>query len=616
MNRERNPLRRSTRLIEGGLKRLGAGDPRLCDNLFVPSGHHYPAHTGPFLQLPTGVPMDPSTIQRQADRIAASCGLAQKTQLRTLLKILVEHYDAQATLQPSRVIRELWPNDSSRGSKDLAAAVHRLRLVLADYYAAEGASDPIVISLPRRAGEGASEGLPRHWIAAGLRCSSIPNAPCAAQIPPESKEIRTLPKEGQQPERSPFRYRLIAAAAAGVFLLVVPLAFLSTDRTASVPVAPDSRPPASPQGHIPSPAAEALYLRGNYFWNLRTAEGLNRAVDLYTQAIVKDPQYAEAYAGLAETYDLLPQFALADLGDSLRKAEAAADRAIALNPKLPDAHFARAFALFYGDWDIRGSDAEFRRALALDPNSALAHQWYASSLHDRFEGAACLKQIGEAVRLNPASAAIATDAAFFQADFGDLNSGVKSLQEIERTQPALASPPDFLRAIEFARGDFPDYIAQTRRYAEITRDPEEAILADAAARGWARGGGVGLVEASARAMKAALDRGAPRLPITFKLGEALVLLGRKQDALPYFRAALNCQDLEVMLMPDLPWSQRLSSDPRYAALFAEARSQTGGASLGKDIPLSFRLPRLDNVDGLRTNESLAFPFILPGLSRP
>ncbi len=341
--------------------------------------------------------------------------------------------------------------------------------------------------------------------------------------------------------------------------------------------------------HTPAPGAEDLYVRGQYFWNLRTADGLAKAIDFYTQAIVKDPQYAEAYAGLAESFDLLPQFGRAELGESLSKAEEAADRAIALNPHLADAHAAKAFALFYWDWDVAGSDAEFQRALALDPNSARTHHWYASTLQNRMEGTACLRQIDQALRLNPTSAAIATDAAFFRADFGDLDSGMKALKEIEQTQPTLATPPDFLGSIDFAKGNFPGYIADLRRYAAITHSRDDVALADAVARGWIRAGKVGLLEERATVLKAELDHGSGW---GVALGETLLLLGRKQEALPYFRAGLTHHDVGLVIMLQLPWAQQLATDPGYSALFAQVRQQLhmGDVPFGKDIPVSQGLP--------------------------
>jgi tetratricopeptide (TPR) repeat protein len=343
--------------------------------------------------------------------------------------------------------------------------------------------------------------------------------------------------------------------------------------------------------HVPAPGAEDLFLRGRYFWNLRTADGLTKAIDAYTEAIVLDPSFAEAYAGLAEAYDLLPQFGQADLGDSLKKAELAANRAIALNPNLAAAHRAKAFAMFYWDWDIHGSDAEFRLALALDPNSADAHQWYAGTLQCRDEGAEAMRQIDEAIQLRPTSAAIAADAAYFHADFGDFDAGVRALKEIERTQPALSTPAWFLRDLDFATGNYPDYIAEARRYASITRAPDAVELAGAIARGWTRAGKTGLLEAQARVLKAAFDRGSDT---SFQLGETLLLLGYPKEALPYFEASLDRHSILLITMQDCPWAKGLSHDPGYAALFAQVGQRLHGTFPGHlaVVPVSRRLPLL------------------------
>lgn len=342
--------------------------------------------------------------------------------------------------------------------------------------------------------------------------------------------------------------------------------------------------------HVPAPGAADLYLRGRYYWNLRTADGLAKAIDSYTQAIVIDPAYAEAYAGLAESYDLLPQFAHADLGDSLTKAEHAADRAIELNPHLASAHAAKGFALFFWNWDIAGSDAEFRKALALDPNSALAHQWYASTLQCRSEGAGTIQQIGEAVQLDPTSPAIAADAALFHADFGEFSSGVKALREIEQTQPSLASPPLFLKELEFATGDFPAYIQDARRFAAITHAPDDVALAKAVERGWARGGRTGLLEARAEALKAAFDHGTDS---GFVLGENLLLLHRRQEALFYFRASLDRHAIQLVAIRDYLWAKKLSGDPGYAALFAEISHRVRKATPNQpeQAQVDFQLPQ-------------------------
>lgn len=353
---------------------------------------------------------------------------------------------------------------------------------------------------------------------------------------------------------------------------------------------------ASPApGQVHSPDAQKLYLRGRYYWNLRTADGLATAMDAYTQAIVLDPSFADAYAGLAETYDLLPQFGRADLRESLIKAEAAADRAIALNPNSAEAHAAKGFALFFGEWDISGSDAEFRRALALRPDSDLIHQWYASTLECSDNGPEALSQIETARRLNPTSPAIATDAALFQAEFGDYDAGTKALQEIERTQPSLATPAWFLENLAFATGDYPAYIAEAHRYASTTHAPEDASRADAVARGWARGGRIGLLQAMAASLKASLNRRTHsnyNSDVGFRLGQILILLNRPAEGLPYFREAFNAWNVGLVGMEDCPWARPLQRDPGYAALFADIRRREHGAPAHPPmVRVGLRLPQ-------------------------
>jgi tetratricopeptide (TPR) repeat protein len=391
------------------------------------------------------------------------------------------------------------------------------------------------------------------------------------------------------------RWKVLALAAPAVVVLVAVAFWAKIGLGGPGLSMPTVQATAARVKHVPATGAEDLYLRGHYFWSLRTADGLANALDAYMQAVVLDPSYAEAYAGLAETYDLLPQFGRADLGDALRKAEAAADRAIALNPNLADAHAAKAFALFYWDWDIAGSDAEFQRALALDPDSVLTHQWYASTLDCRDDGSEALRQIEAARRLNPASAAIAADSALFQAEFGNYAAGVKGLKDIEQTQPTLATPAWFLMELSFATGDLPAYVAEARRYASITRAPEDAALADAVARGWARGGKIGLLRALLQFRMAAFDRGATAnysSDTGYRIGEILLLLDRPKEALPWFREALNKHNIGLLDMEDCPWAKPLQRDPGYATLFADIRRQERGAPAHPTlVRVALRLPQ-------------------------
>ncbi|MGH9684631.1 MAG: winged helix-turn-helix domain-containing protein [Candidatus Acidiferrales bacterium] len=130
---------------------------------------------------------------------------------------------------------------------------------------------------------------------------------------------------------------------------------------------------------VPSPAsyeAYDLYLKGLYFWNKRTVPGFQQAIEYFQQSIAKDANYAPAYAGLANSYDLIGGYSLTPQADFISKARAAALRALELDDNLPEAHTALALIVQNYDWDWQTAEKEYRRAIELNPSYATAHQWY------------------------------------------------------------------------------------------------------------------------------------------------------------------------------------------------------------------------------------------------
>ena len=116
-------------------------------------------------------------------------------------------------------------------------------------------------------------------------------------------------------------------------------------------------------------------MKGKFYWNKRTGESLKQAVEFYQQAIEKDPNYALAYSGLAETYVLFSSYDVAPANDSMPQAKAAALRALEIDDSLAEAHTALGFYLSNYEWDRAGSEKEYRRAIELKPNYATAHHW-------------------------------------------------------------------------------------------------------------------------------------------------------------------------------------------------------------------------------------------------
>jgi serine/threonine-protein kinase len=145
------------------------------------------------------------------------------------------------------------------------------------------------------------------------------------------------------------------------------------------------------------------YLEGLYYWNKRTERDLNKAIDLFNQAIDKDPNYAMAYVGLADSYSLLPEYADARPKDVFPQAKAAATKALEINETLAEAHNSLAYIYERYDWNWKAAEAEFKRAVELNPNYATAHFWYGELLmySGRFEEA--IRETKRALELDPVS---------------------------------------------------------------------------------------------------------------------------------------------------------------------------------------------------------------------
>jgi serine/threonine-protein kinase len=155
--------------------------------------------------------------------------------------------------------------------------------------------------------------------------------------------------------------------------------------------------------HTTDARAYELYLKGRFQWNKRDADGLYKAIELFNQAIEIDPQYAIAYAGLADCYNLLDIWAGLATNETFPRAKAAAQKALAIDDQLAEAHTSLAYAIHTYEWDWAAAEREYRRAIELNPNYATARQWYAEFLTGvgRFDEARA--QGEKALELDPMS---------------------------------------------------------------------------------------------------------------------------------------------------------------------------------------------------------------------
>jgi len=163
---------------------------------------------------------------------------------------------------------------------------------------------------------------------------------------------------------------------------------------------------------VVDPQAFEDYLKGRYFWNKRTADGLKKAIEYFNQAIEKDPKYARAYSGLADTYALLGDWEYGVLApkEAYPRAKAAASRALELDNTLSEAHTSLA-SLGMFDWDWRSAGEEFRRAIELNPGYATAHHWYAWHLNLLGRKSEAIAEMRKAESLDPLSLIVSADMA-------------------------------------------------------------------------------------------------------------------------------------------------------------------------------------------------------------
>jgi eukaryotic-like serine/threonine-protein kinase len=185
--------------------------------------------------------------------------------------------------------------------------------------------------------------------------------------------------------------------------------------------------------------AYQLYLRGRYHWNKRTPEAMNRGIEYFKQALEKDPQYALAYAGLADCYALLGEYGKLPMKESLPQAKDAAQKAIAFDQALAEAHTSLAAVHEY-EWNWEAAEKEYRLAIEMNPNYATAHHWYGIFLGSLARFAEAEPQMQKALDLDPLSLIINTG-------LGRLYCGARRYDEaIDQLQRTLEIEPNFAEA--------------------------------------------------------------------------------------------------------------------------------------------------------------------------
>ncbi len=186
-----------------------------------------------------------------------------------------------------------------------------------------------------------------------------------------------------------------------------------------------------------STEAYQFYLKGRYWWDRRTEEALKKSVEFFDQAIEQDPSYARAWAGLADSYNMLGGYGVLPPRDAFPRAKAAAMKALELDQALPEAHASLGRVKTQYEWDWAGAERDYRRAVELNPNYGVAHQWYAIHLGavGRFKEA--IAEIERAREAEPLSLVINGSVGWFHYIDHQYE------RAIEESQRAIAKDPNF-----------------------------------------------------------------------------------------------------------------------------------------------------------------------------
>ena len=295
---------------------------------------------------------------------------------------------------------------------------------------------------------------------------------------------------------------------------------------------------------------------GRQRWNERTLPALREALDDFQRALAVDPAYAPAHAGLADTYALLAgDFGALPRATAADAATASATRALTLDPASAEAYASLGFTSFFLKWNWPAAEQQFRTALKLNPSYATAHQWFGNYLSDMGREDEALAEMRRALELDPLSAIISRDVAwplFFSSRYG---AAIQQLTQTLAKHPAYLPAERLLARAEAMNGQTADAVA--RFEAQRTRDDTPRSRCELA---WAYA--LAGRRSDARREFDTARRLAPSRSFPYDEAVALTALGEANAAFDALNRALDQSD---------PTLVNLKHDPRLAALRQDAR---------------------------------------------
>ena len=315
-----------------------------------------------------------------------------------------------------------------------------------------------------------------------------------------------------------------------------------------------------------NPEAYQLYLKGRYLANQSTAEGLKKSLEYFQQAIDKDPSYAMAYVGLADSYNWLGGgLNYVSPSETLPKAKAAAMKALELDPMLGEAHAALAYAEWFYDWDWPTAEREFKAAIELNPNSAVSHHRYSECLLTRIRFEEGISELKRAQELDPIST----------QTLGGIGHAYLVMRRFDESIPHFQKTLDLYPNAAFIRAQLAWSYAMKGMYAQALAEydriaePDKAVAAEnqlvADGLGWV----YAVAGRRADALKIAkeVEELSSHSYVDFyQLATIYAGLGEKDEAFRMLEKGYEERSVGMLYLAIDPFWDPIRSDPRYADL--------------------------------------------------
>jgi eukaryotic-like serine/threonine-protein kinase len=310
-----------------------------------------------------------------------------------------------------------------------------------------------------------------------------------------------------------------------------------------------------------SSEAYELYLKGRFYWNKRTPSDLRKAISLFEEAIDKDPNYAMAYSGIADSYALLTAYTIEPPRQLMPKAKEAALKALALDDNLAAAHASLGQVTAYYDYDFPTAEREYRRAIELNPNYATAHQWLAEHLAATRRNDEALVEIRRALELDPFSVIMNRIYADILVDGRKYDEAIRQYQKAIDLDPNFPTSHYFLGRAYEAKGMYDDAVKSYTRASELGTVLKDVLVKtnDVYKKsGW----------------KAYLEFNLDQLVVNapqrrfppFTIATFYAKLGRDEEALMWLEKGYEERDFRMTLISVAFEFDRLRSDPRFREL--------------------------------------------------